>query len=148
MKIHANARTCAKSRRLLVRRVLEEGWSLMEAAEEPASSGRPDVDGRPREPLRGPERGRGDQVATGRCNGLQQACAGRDEAASAKAGDPAFSSNSDSPLRETGYAGSTATNLESVSNYESFISRPGAHAHQTALSDDDPSRRNCGRRFR
>ena len=33
MKIHANARTCPKSRRLLVRRVLEEDWSLMEAAE-------------------------------------------------------------------------------------------------------------------
>jgi len=110
---------------------------------QPASSGKPDVDGRPREPLRGPERGRGGQVATGRCNGLQQACACRDEAAPAKAGDPAFSSNSDSPLREAGYAGSTTTNLESVSNNESFVSRPGAHAHQTALSDDDLSGRNA-----
>jgi transposase InsO family protein len=33
MKIHANARTCPKSRRLLVRRIEEEGWSLMAAAE-------------------------------------------------------------------------------------------------------------------
>jgi transposase InsO family protein len=33
MKLHANARTCPKSRRLLVSRVLEEGWSLTEAAE-------------------------------------------------------------------------------------------------------------------
>ena len=33
MKIHANARTCPNSRRLLVRRIEEEGWSLMVAAE-------------------------------------------------------------------------------------------------------------------
>jgi len=33
MKIHANARTCPNSRRLLVRRVEEENWSLMVAAE-------------------------------------------------------------------------------------------------------------------
>jgi transposase InsO family protein len=33
MKLHANARTCPKSRRLLVHRVLEEGWSLAAAAE-------------------------------------------------------------------------------------------------------------------
>ncbi len=33
MKLHANARTCPKSRRLLVSRVLEEGWSLAAAAE-------------------------------------------------------------------------------------------------------------------
>ena len=33
MKLHANARTCPKSRRLLVRRIEEEGWSLMAAAE-------------------------------------------------------------------------------------------------------------------
>ncbi len=33
MKIHANARTCPKSRRLLVSRVEDEGWTLMEAAE-------------------------------------------------------------------------------------------------------------------
>ncbi len=33
MKIHANARTCPNSRRLLVKRVEEEGWSLMVAAE-------------------------------------------------------------------------------------------------------------------
>ncbi len=32
MKLHANARTCPKSRRLLVRRVREEGWSLVAAA--------------------------------------------------------------------------------------------------------------------
>ena len=31
MKIHANAKTCVNSRRLLVKRI-EEGWSLMEAA--------------------------------------------------------------------------------------------------------------------
>jgi transposase InsO family protein len=33
MKIHANARTCPNSRRLLVGRVEEEGWSLRAAAE-------------------------------------------------------------------------------------------------------------------
>jgi transposase InsO family protein len=33
MKIHANARTCPNSRRLLVRRIEEEDWSLMVAAE-------------------------------------------------------------------------------------------------------------------
>ena len=33
MKLHANARTCPKSRRLLVARIEEEGWSLATAAE-------------------------------------------------------------------------------------------------------------------
>jgi transposase InsO family protein len=33
MRIHANARTCPNSRRLLVRRIEEEDWSLMAAAE-------------------------------------------------------------------------------------------------------------------
>jgi transposase InsO family protein len=33
MKLHANARTCPNSRRLLVHRLEEEGWSLTEAAE-------------------------------------------------------------------------------------------------------------------
>lgn len=33
MKIHANARTCPNSRKLLVRRIEEEDWSLMAAAE-------------------------------------------------------------------------------------------------------------------
>jgi transposase InsO family protein len=33
MKLHANARTCPKSRKLLVKRIEEEGWSLMVAAE-------------------------------------------------------------------------------------------------------------------
>src|SRR4051812_50226221 len=33
MKLHANARTCPNSRRLLVSRIEEEGWSLMAAAE-------------------------------------------------------------------------------------------------------------------
>jgi transposase InsO family protein len=33
MKIHANARTCPNSRKLLVRRIEEESWSLMAAAE-------------------------------------------------------------------------------------------------------------------
>jgi transposase InsO family protein len=32
MKLHGSARTCPNSRRLLVCRVLDEGWSLMEAA--------------------------------------------------------------------------------------------------------------------
>ena len=32
MKIHANAKTCVNSRRLLVKRIEEEHWSLMEAA--------------------------------------------------------------------------------------------------------------------
>jgi transposase InsO family protein len=33
MRIHANARTCPNSRRLLVRRVEDEGWALIPAAE-------------------------------------------------------------------------------------------------------------------
>jgi transposase InsO family protein len=33
MKLHANARTCPKSRRLLVKRIEEQGWALMPAAE-------------------------------------------------------------------------------------------------------------------
>jgi transposase InsO family protein len=33
MKLHANARSCPKSRMLLVKRIEEEGWSLMVAAE-------------------------------------------------------------------------------------------------------------------
>ena len=33
MKLHANARTCPNSRRLLVERIEEEGWSLTAAAE-------------------------------------------------------------------------------------------------------------------
>jgi transposase InsO family protein len=33
MKIHGNARTCPNSRRLLVKRIEEEGWSLTAAAE-------------------------------------------------------------------------------------------------------------------
>jgi transposase InsO family protein len=33
MKLHGNARTCPKSRELIARRVVEEGWSLMAAAE-------------------------------------------------------------------------------------------------------------------
>jgi len=33
MKLHRNARTCPKSRALIARRVLEEGWSLAQAAE-------------------------------------------------------------------------------------------------------------------
>jgi transposase InsO family protein len=32
MKLHGNARTCPKSRKLLVERILEQGWSLTEAA--------------------------------------------------------------------------------------------------------------------
>jgi transposase InsO family protein len=33
MKLHANARTCPNSRRLLVRRIEDEGWALIPAAE-------------------------------------------------------------------------------------------------------------------
>ena len=40
MKLHANARTCPNSRRLLVKRVEEEGWPLMKAAEAAGISGR------------------------------------------------------------------------------------------------------------
>ncbi|HWB69767.1 MAG TPA: IS481 family transposase [Solirubrobacterales bacterium] len=40
MKIHGNARTCPNSRKLLVRRIEEEGWSLAEAAEATGISGR------------------------------------------------------------------------------------------------------------
>jgi transposase InsO family protein len=40
MKLHANARTCPNSRRLLVRRIEVEGWSLTAAAEAAGVSGR------------------------------------------------------------------------------------------------------------
>jgi transposase InsO family protein len=40
MKLHANARTCPNSRRLLVRRTEEEGWPLTKAAEAAGVSGR------------------------------------------------------------------------------------------------------------
>ncbi len=40
MKLHANARTCPKSRRLLVQRIDGEGWPLMEAAKAAGISGR------------------------------------------------------------------------------------------------------------
>jgi len=40
MKVHGNARTCPNSRRLLVRRIEEENWSLMAAAEAAAISER------------------------------------------------------------------------------------------------------------
>src|SRR5581483_535938 len=33
MKLHGNARTCPNSRRLLVDRILEQGWSVAAAAE-------------------------------------------------------------------------------------------------------------------
>ena len=33
MKLHGNARTCLHSRRLIVNRVIEEGWTLAQAAE-------------------------------------------------------------------------------------------------------------------
>src|SRR3954454_3960830 len=33
MRLHANARTCPNSRKLLVQRIEEEGWSLLAAAE-------------------------------------------------------------------------------------------------------------------
>ena len=33
MKLHANARTCPNSRRLLVKRILDQGWSVTAAAE-------------------------------------------------------------------------------------------------------------------
>ena len=40
MKIHANAKTCPQSRRLLVRRIEEQNWPLMKAAEAAGISGR------------------------------------------------------------------------------------------------------------
>jgi transposase InsO family protein len=40
MKLHGNARTCPKSRRLLVERFVRRGWSLAEAAEAAGVSGR------------------------------------------------------------------------------------------------------------
>ena len=40
MRIHRNARTCPNSRRLLVRRIEEEGWALTPAAEAAGVSGR------------------------------------------------------------------------------------------------------------
>ena len=33
MKLHGNARTCPHSRRLIVGRVVEQGWTLAQAAE-------------------------------------------------------------------------------------------------------------------
>jgi transposase len=40
MMLHANHRTCASSRRLICRRVLEEGWTLAQAAEAAGCSAR------------------------------------------------------------------------------------------------------------
>ena len=40
MRLHANHRTCPSSRRLICRRVLEEGWTLGQAAEAAGCSGR------------------------------------------------------------------------------------------------------------
>jgi lambda repressor-like predicted transcriptional regulator len=40
MLLHANARTCPKSRALIASRVLERGWSLAAAAEAAGVSGR------------------------------------------------------------------------------------------------------------
>lgn len=40
MKIHANAKTCPQSRRLLIRRIEEGNWPLMKAAEAAGISGR------------------------------------------------------------------------------------------------------------
>ena len=40
MKLHANHRTCPSSRRLICRRVLEEGWTLAQAAEAAGCSAR------------------------------------------------------------------------------------------------------------
>ena len=40
MRLHANARTCPKSRALICRRVIEEGWSVREAAEAAGVSAR------------------------------------------------------------------------------------------------------------
>ena len=40
MKIHANAKTCPQSRRLLVNRIEEDSWPLMKAAEAAGISGR------------------------------------------------------------------------------------------------------------
>ena len=40
MKIHANAKTCPASRRLLIRRIEEESWPLMKAAAAAGISGR------------------------------------------------------------------------------------------------------------
>jgi transposase InsO family protein len=40
MKLHANAKTCPNSRRLLVRRIEEDGWPLVKAAEAAGISGR------------------------------------------------------------------------------------------------------------
>ena len=40
MKLHANHRTCPSSRRLICRRVLEEGWTLAQAAEAAGCSDR------------------------------------------------------------------------------------------------------------
>jgi transposase InsO family protein len=40
MKLHANSRTCPRSRELICRRVLEEGWRVQEAAEAAGCSAR------------------------------------------------------------------------------------------------------------
>ena len=40
MKLHRNATTCPHSRRLLCRRVVEEGWTLAQAAEAAGCSAR------------------------------------------------------------------------------------------------------------
>src|SRR5919197_3152086 len=40
MRLHGNARTCPRSRRVLVERVVEEGWALTAAAEAAGVSAR------------------------------------------------------------------------------------------------------------
>ena len=58
MKLHANARTCPNSRRLLVERVLDGGWSVREAAADRAGEAVAARPARACEPLRTPAAGR------------------------------------------------------------------------------------------
>ena len=45
MRLHANARTCPKSKALICRRVMDEGWRCLAAAEAAASAGAPPTSG-------------------------------------------------------------------------------------------------------
>ena len=72
MKLHANARTCPNSRKLLVRRIEEEGWSLMRRRPRPpASASEPPASGWP---LARRGRGRPCSTAPRRPGGAHRDC--------------------------------------------------------------------------
>ena len=72
MKLHANARTCPNSRKLLVKRIEEEDWSLMVAAEAAGISER--IGPQVAVPLAGRGRGRACWIAAPPPSGCPRAC--------------------------------------------------------------------------